>query len=115
MQLNPLNLQVRDVTRARQFYERYFGFAEGEAIWHEDVLFLRNAHGFDLALAPRGDLPAAQGFHFGFRLADTAAVRALRRRLMTDGVPRFDEWDEPGYVGFKCADPDGRTIEVYWE
>ena len=40
MQLNHLNLPVRDITRARQFYERYFGFADGEAIWHADVLFL---------------------------------------------------------------------------
>ena len=115
MQLNHLNLQVRDVTRARQFYERYFGFADGEAIWHGDVLFLRNAQGFDLALGPRGSLPAAQGFHFGFRLTDPQAVRALHRGLVADGVPVFEEWDEPAYVGFKCFDPDGHAVEVYWE
>ncbi len=115
MQLNHLNLQVRDIMRARQFYERYFGFAEGEASWHGDVLFLRNAHGFDLGLAPRGDRPAAEEFHFGFRLPDPAAVRELRRRLLADGVPVFEEWDEPNYVGFKCSDPDGHAVEVYWE
>jgi catechol-2,3-dioxygenase len=115
MQLNHLNLQVNDITRARHFYEIYFGFAAGEAVWHEDVLFLRNAQGFDLALAPSGDRPAAGGFHFGFHLADRTAVRELRLRLLADSIPVFDEWDEPGYVGFKCADPDGHAVEVYWE
>jgi len=24
-------------------------------------------------------------------------------------------WEEPGYVAFKCLDPDGWRVEVYWE
>jgi catechol 2,3-dioxygenase-like lactoylglutathione lyase family enzyme len=115
MQLNHLNLAVRDVERARQFYERYFGFADGEAILHADILFLRNAAGFDLALAPSADPPAPEGFHFGFHLADPEAVRALQRRLLADGIPLFEQAEEPDYVAFKCHDPDGYTIEVYWE
>ena len=61
MQLNHLNLQVRDITRARQFYERYFGFAAGEAIWHGDVLFLRNAHGSTSPSPRAGTCPPHRG------------------------------------------------------
>jgi hypothetical protein len=28
---------------------------------------------------------------------------------------RIEHDDEPDMVSFKCVDPDGRRIEVYWE
>jgi catechol 2,3-dioxygenase-like lactoylglutathione lyase family enzyme len=115
MQLNHLNPAVRDVDRARRSYERYFGFSDGDPIWHGDVLFLRNAADFDLALAPTAEPTPSGSFHFGFRLAAPDAVRALRGPLLGDGTPIGESWDEPHYVGFKCADPDGYAIEVYWE
>ena len=115
MDLNHLHLHVREVETARRFYETLLGFRE--KIWHGDVLFLTNDDGFDLALAPdtvAGTFPP--WFHFGFRLASPDAVRALHARMSVAGVPmRAPLFEEEGFMCFRCADPDGHQIEVYWE
>ena len=49
------------------------------------------------------------------RLPDADAVCALLARMEADGVPILERWDEPGYVAFKCLDPDGWRVEAYWE
>ncbi len=51
----------------------------------------------------------------GRRVSAAAEVRALRARLIRDGVSFVEDEDEPGYVAFKCLDPDGYRVEVYWE
>jgi catechol 2,3-dioxygenase-like lactoylglutathione lyase family enzyme len=109
-----LALLVRDIRTARRFYERYFGFDEAHPVWHGDVLFIRNAEGFDLALM-KGDHPPNPGafHHFGFQLTDAAAVRALQKRLEADRVPILEVVEERELTSFKCADPDGYTVEVY--
>jgi hypothetical protein len=53
--------------------------------------------------------------HFGFRMESADEVRALRGRIEADHVPIIEVTDEPAMVGFKCEDPDGHRIEVYWE
>jgi len=42
-------------------------------------------------------------------------VRALLERMEADGVTIAERNDEEAYVAFKCLDPDGHRIEVYWE
>jgi catechol 2,3-dioxygenase-like lactoylglutathione lyase family enzyme len=42
-------------------------------------------------------------------------VRTLLARLDADGVAVIERDDEDGYTSFKCLDPDGHRIEVYWE
>jgi len=54
-------------------------------------------------------------FHFGIGLPSRDAVLAFRDRLVADGVPVAEEWDEPDYVSVKCLDPDGYVVEVAWE
>jgi catechol 2,3-dioxygenase-like lactoylglutathione lyase family enzyme len=114
MQLNHLHLHVADVDRAAAFYERAFGLRRH--VWHDDVLFLRDEAGMDLALAPGEPDRLPPWFHFGFRLAGPDAVRDLHARLAADGVemaaPLSEERD---FVWFRCRDPDGHAIEVYWE
>jgi catechol 2,3-dioxygenase-like lactoylglutathione lyase family enzyme len=108
---------VADQQRARAFYERYFGFDAGPATMYPDgVLIVRDAAGFSLALGPGGggDVPAAFD-HFGFDLDSPDEVRALRARLVADGVPIVEDTEEPAMVGFKCLDPDGHRVEVAWE
>ena len=39
----------------------------------------------------------------------------VRGRLAGEGVPVIEDCDEPGLVSFKCTDPDGHHVEVYWE
>lgn len=115
MQLKHLALLVRDIRAARRFYETYFGFDAGDAEWFGDVLFVRNADGFDLALM-KGDHPPNPGafHHFGFELPSATRVRDLQTRFETDGVPIVEVVQEPDLTSFKCLDPDGYTVEVYF-
>jgi catechol 2,3-dioxygenase-like lactoylglutathione lyase family enzyme len=116
VQLKHLAILVRDIHAARRFYEKYFGFGDGEAVWHGDVLFLRNRDDFDLALMKSEHPPNPGAFHhFGFVLPDAGAVRGLQQRLALDGVPIVEVVDEPDQTSFKCVDPDGYTVEVYAE
>jgi catechol 2,3-dioxygenase-like lactoylglutathione lyase family enzyme len=114
MALKHLALLVRDIRTARRFYEKYLGFDGNDATWHGDVLFIRDADGFDLALM-KGEHPPNPGafHHFGFLMPDRASVRELRKRLEGDGVPILEIVEETDLVSFKCADPDGYTVEVY--
>ena len=54
-------------------------------------------------------------FHFGFRLASAADVRDLHGRMSAGEAPVRPLHDDADYVWFRCADPDGHAIEVYWE
>ena len=113
MDLNHLHLHVKNLNRAKRFYESYFQFREHMRV--ANILFLRNASGFDLALVPDrapGSFP--EWFHFGFRLASEAAVRRLHRRMVAEGVDAEEIEEYDGYVTFGCEDADGYAIEVYW-
>jgi len=114
--LDHLALVVRDEERSRTFYERWFGFGAGPS-WRagDGTLFVRDAHGFNLALST-GEPGALPGFfHFGFSLPDPAAVRALHDRMVAAGVTVVERDDEPDDVSFKCLDPDGYKVEASWE
>jgi catechol 2,3-dioxygenase-like lactoylglutathione lyase family enzyme len=115
--LRHLGLPVRDHERSLRFYARYFGFDPASARSYPDgTVIVCDADGFDLALHPVAEEPVTAGFlHFGFALGDAEGVRTLRDRLENDGVPIIDQDDEPGLVSFKCLDPDGWRVEVYWE
>ena len=114
MDLNHLHLHVRNVDHSKRFYESYFGFRE--RVRHGNILFLRNTSGFDLALVPdRTPLSFPEWFHFGFRLGSARAVRMLHGHMSSKGGQVQDIEEYPGYVTFRCADPDGYGIEVYWE
>jgi catechol 2,3-dioxygenase-like lactoylglutathione lyase family enzyme len=112
--LNHLHLHVSDQARSRSFYERWFGFRE--RVCHGDILFLASPEGFDLALAPGdpGAFPA--WFHFGFRLPASEDVRDLHGRMAAAHVAGLrDLAEEDDFVSFRLRDPDGHSIEVYWE
>jgi catechol 2,3-dioxygenase-like lactoylglutathione lyase family enzyme len=117
MRLSHLGLPIRDEQRSRAFYETYFGFDPATAQRYDDgTVIIRNADGFDLALHPTDQAQPQPAFlHFGFGLPDAEAVRALLARLKSEGIVILEEYDEPRYVAFKCADPDGFRVEVYWE
>ena len=115
MQLNHLHLHVASVDEAAAFYAAHFGFRR-HVVQSDGTLFLRGDGGVDLALAagPPDNFPPWA--HFGFRLDSGDAVRGLFERLRGAGVTiRNALEEEPGFVSFRCADPDGHLIEVYWE
>lgn len=117
MDLNHLDLRVRDAAACRDFYESHFGFRLAfEADWG---YFVRNDEGFLLALVPTESHQALpDGFHIGFGVADAEAVMTLHRELAAAGARTADVRDfrpDEEYVTFRCWDPDGTEVEVFWE
>jgi catechol 2,3-dioxygenase-like lactoylglutathione lyase family enzyme len=115
--LRHLGLPVRDHERSLRFYATYFGFDPATAQTYPDgTVIVRDRDRFDLALHPAAESPPPSTFlHFGFAMPDADAVRELLGRLEADGVPVVERDDEPDLVSFKCLDPDGWRVEVYWE
>jgi catechol 2,3-dioxygenase-like lactoylglutathione lyase family enzyme len=117
MDLNHLNLRVQDAAVCRAFYETHFGFW---LAWEADGgYFLRNDGGFLLALVPvEAHQPLPDGFHIGFSLAEPEAVVRLNDELTGAGIRVADVEDfrpDEDYVTFRCWDPDGTEIEIYWD
>ncbi|GEO95000.1 VOC family protein [Kocuria turfanensis] len=82
---------VRDLDRARNFYEQTLGLSPGDAPDPEGVLFSDDGHtGLQLLLRP--DAPVSELTQASFEVPDVeAAVRELEGR----GV-RFEDYDLPG-------------------
>lgn len=117
MSLNHLNLRVRDAAAYRDFYVRHFGFTP--AFEADGGFFVRGEDGFLLALVPATThQPLPDGFHTGFGRADAESVRELHRSLRTAGVTTTEIEHfrpEEDHVTFRCWDPDGTEVEVFWE
>lgn len=114
MPLNHVALTVSDRGRSARFYGEYFGLTE---IVHDDghLLILASSDGSELALSPGPPIADAlpRTNHFGFRLADEAAVRSARERFRAGGVPETEWQDDGRFVRVQVADPDGYRVEVY--
>jgi len=117
MHLRHLGLPVLDKDRSLRFYESYFGFDSAtRQLYPDGTVIVRDADGFDLALHEAERVaPSPVFLHFGFRAADPEAVTALLTRLRAEGVEITEYDDEPDMVSFKCLDPDGHRVEVYFE
>lgn len=111
-----LHLRVRDVGRSVAFYRRHFGMTVKQA-FGDDLVFLSDGHGFDLALGQEATPTAVpRGFHFGCRLASAAAVREAHRSMAAGGAEILPVGEhEGGYVTFVVVDPDGYHVELYFE
>jgi catechol 2,3-dioxygenase-like lactoylglutathione lyase family enzyme len=113
--LRHLALAVRDQDRSARFYSSLFGYRPVRRA-PNGVLMLAGPDGFSLALGPTDEAVALPPFlHFGFCASSPAAVDVLRGEVAGRGAEIVAEWDEPGYVSFKCHDPDGYVVEVAWE
>ena len=83
-------LPVKDLARARQFYEQGLGLEAGLA--KPDGKFVYRCGGTELALFPRPEGTKAEHTALSFRVTDIAAsIAALKAR----GV-RFADYDFPG-------------------
>ena len=115
--LNHLNLRVRDPAACRDFYQVHFEFRP--AFETDGGYFVRNDDGFLLALIPtEAHQPLPDGFHIGFRIDTPQHVAAQRDQLVAGGMRVSDLEDHrpaEAYVTFRCWDPDGTEIEVFWE
>ncbi|HEX5092620.1 MAG TPA: VOC family protein [Burkholderiales bacterium] len=83
-------LPVKDLKRARRFYEEGLGLAPGGL--KPDGKFVYRLGGTELALFPRADGTKAEHTAVSFRVADISkSVKALQKR----GV-QFADYDLPG-------------------
>jgi catechol 2,3-dioxygenase-like lactoylglutathione lyase family enzyme len=116
MPLNHVALTVSDREQSAAFYGEHFGLTERI---HEDEqrLILGSSSGDGCEPALSEGTPAAAALphtnHFGFRLADDAAVRAARERFRAAGVVEVDWQDDGRFVRVQVFDPDGYRVEVY--
>lgn len=115
MSLQHLHLHVRDRSISELFYESWFGMSVRRR--GSEISFMTDENAFLLALMQDPSptvLPP--WFHFGFRLKSGAGVLALHERMVQSGVAiRKPVFQDEALVSYRCADPDGYLIEVYWE
>ncbi len=114
MDITHLHLHTRDRAKSEAFYRERFGLATCRT--GPSITFMQGERAFLLALmddaAPE---PAPSWFHFGMRMESPDAVRAKHAQLAADGVDVSTPMrDEPAIASFRCRDPDGYAIEIYW-
>ena len=115
MKLNHIDLQVSDVTKAREFFETHFGF-RCTFQRRDELAIMEDDDGFSFGVSNLfHSVPPVypRDFHIGFILASEADVRAVHERLVTAGVEIKTELSRGGpNIYFMCVGPDGIGIEV---
>ncbi|MEO8937435.1 MAG: VOC family protein [Burkholderiaceae bacterium] len=112
MDITHLHLHTRDRAKSEDFYRRWFGLATKTR--GDEITFMRGDRDFLLALMDDAEpAPLPSWFHFGMRMATPDAVRAKHVELVAAGLPMKPLRDLPAVTSFRCADPDGYSIEVY--
>ncbi|MBV8601850.1 MAG: VOC family protein [Candidatus Eremiobacteraeota bacterium] len=115
MNIKHLHLHVKNRSESEQFYEAWLGLRIARR--GKVITFMTDDSGFDLALmddpAP-GSMP--QWFHFGTRVESSDAVSTLHQEMRQAAVPIAKPlFQDETMSSFRCVDPDGYAIEVYWE
>jgi catechol 2,3-dioxygenase-like lactoylglutathione lyase family enzyme len=113
MPLNHVALTVADRDASERFYAEHFGLTE-TIMRDGHLLILGAADGTELALSDAEAVPALpRTNHFGWRLADAAAVHAARERFAAAGVEETEWQDDGRFTRVQVRDPDGYLVEVY--
>ena len=110
--LNHLNLVVSDAERTAQLYQTLFGM---ERQYQEGSFIFLACGDTDLALV-EGQPLIHRRFHFGFRLESREEVDRWLERVREHGAPIVHGPKDYGdYYTFSLRDPDGYSIEIYFE
>lgn len=106
-----LALAVTDQEKSRRFYESYFGFDArprgGTTTVCSCSTTPTDSHSPSVQQTSRSSCRSFCTSGSTWQVANV--VQSFRDRLVADGVPIVEEWDEPNYVGVKCLDPDGTS------
>jgi catechol 2,3-dioxygenase-like lactoylglutathione lyase family enzyme len=114
MQLNHLDLQVRDVPASIAYFARWFGLELRTNPGSKAIAVLTDGHGFVLVLqrAAEGEDRYPEGFHLGFLLDDAESVRALQARAREGGAEVSDVIVNGRGTMVYFTAPEGYRIEV---
>lgn len=113
-------LKMRDVARAKKFYQEMFGL---EVVWEPDAQNVYLSSGCDnIALHEIPD-PFAQAAvekqldHLGFIVETVERVKELESEFIARGVTIVHPFKihRDGSASFYCADPDGIVIQLLYE
>src|SRR5580692_6558335 len=91
MNLNHLNLPVKNVAEARQFFTTWFDFTCSDSKPNDTLAVLTGADGFILVLMnqhlnEQGNHTYPDAFHIGFYLAGESEVMDMHRKLQAGGI-----------------------------
>jgi catechol 2,3-dioxygenase-like lactoylglutathione lyase family enzyme len=118
--LRHVALKVRDIRRAKDFYQQCFGM---EVVWEPDPRNVYLSSGCDnLALheSHRGTDTSTGGDsldHLGFVVESVERVRELEEDFRAKGVKIVHPFKihRDGSASFYCADPDGIVIQMLYQ
>lgn len=115
MDMNHIQLNTADVEAAAKFYGHFFDFTVQKR--HGNGLFLWNQLGFMMAVNPLPENPVfPDWFHIGFRFDTPEEVKSLYKKMTVENSPIKAELQEhDDFVFFRCLDPTGYVVEVFWE
>ena len=115
MRLNHLNLTVPDVTKARAFFEGYFGLRCVVERGRGTFAVLVDESGFVLSLSNFDKVASVEypgAFHVGFMQESVERVDEMYARLTAAGFEAKPPREFHGAWTFYLSGPGGITIEV---
>lgn len=119
-----VNLRVADQEVSKQFYRDVLGFVIAEEDPDHGGVFMtlgENFHTLDIGQHPA---PAAAQHprrdqiglgHIAFQVGSYAALRDAYAHLVKSGVTILRATNHVNQRSFYFADPDGNTLEIYYE
>jgi catechol 2,3-dioxygenase-like lactoylglutathione lyase family enzyme len=115
MNIQHLHLHVRECVASEAFYERWLGLHLVRR-GHE-ITFMEDDAGFSLALMQDADPVALPDwFHFGSRLDSPQALERMHAAMTAASISIVRPlYRDETLASFRCRDPDGYAIEIYWE
>ena len=119
-----VNLRVADQAASKRFYRDILGFAIAEEDPEHGGVFMtlgENFHTLDIGQHPapaasqrpqRGQIGLA---HIAFQVGSYAALRDAYAHLVKNGIEILRATNHVNQRSFYFADPDGNTLEIYYE
>jgi aromatic ring-cleaving dioxygenase/catechol-2,3-dioxygenase len=119
-----VNLRVADQEASKRFYRDVLGFAIAEEDPEHGGVFMtlgENFHTLDIGQHPapseaqrpqRGQIGLA---HIAFQVGSYTALRDAYAHLVKSGVEILRATNHVNQRSFYFADPDGNTLEIYYE
>jgi catechol 2,3-dioxygenase-like lactoylglutathione lyase family enzyme len=111
--INHLNIRVRDPARSARFYEDALGMKVAFSEMPR-AIFLTSGKDL-LTLARTRRRPKSGGMHFGFSVETKSEYDKWKSWLQREHVKITSEREEESGGGMYFKDPDGYTIEIFYE